>query len=241
MPRRPGLTCVNASVAALAVALPGVAMAQGLDTTWRAGVGSAWLVRGVSLSAPGKPVVFADANAYAAGWSFGGLLGHFETDAGETATAVNLRAGHEWTLDARWSVMAHLRHLSYPGAEGLRPWCYNEVGASLADADRWLLSWSAETRRGPGCNDPVGPVIVSRSLELNGRWPLSTSTSLGGGIGRRMYGARDGYLFGQAGLAWQHGGLQLLLDRVWVSPQATRYYYSAIARDRWVATATWSF
>lgn len=251
MTHRPCLPCLNATVAAwarvsalvatLGLALPGAAQAQGVDLGGRLGLGSAWLVRGISLSAPGAPAVFADANAYAAGWSLGGLLGRFETAAGETAAVVNLRAGHEWALDARWSLMAHLRHLSYPGADGLRAWCYNEVAASVADADRWVLSWSAETRRGPGCNDGAGPAIVSRSLELNGRWPLAASTSLGGGLGRRMYGGGDGYLFGQAGLAWQHGGLQLLIDRVWVSPQALNFYYAPMARDRWVASASWSF
>lgn len=228
---------------ALAAALPWPidAKAEVFDTSQALSLSSAWLVRGVALSREGSPVVFARADVYAgAGWSVGGLVGALTTQGGESATPVNLRAGYAWSLDGRWTLLGELRHFNYPGAESLRAWCYNEVGVNLADGDRWMLGWSAETRRGPGCNQDFGPVIVSRSLELNGRLPLEGGWNLGAGLGRRMYGGGTGYLYGQAGGGWGQGGFRLLLDRVWVSPQA-RGIYGDMARDRWVASLVQAF
>ena len=228
--------------AAFGLAWASAAGAQAVDTSFSVGASSAWLVRGIPLSRSGEPVVFAGADAYAtSGWSLGGLVGRFEAPDGEQASALNLRAGYEHTFDGRWTLMAQLRHMSYPGSDALKMWCYNEVGASLADTDRWVLSWSAETRRGAGCNQHFGPVIVSRSLELNGRWPLDGGFHLGAGLGRRMYGGGQGYLYGQGGGGWgSQSGLKLLLDRVWVSSQA-RSIYGDSARDRWVASVVQAF
>jgi len=212
----------------------------GLETSWRVGASSRWLVRGIPLSREGTAVSFAGADLYAQGWSLGALYGRLETQAHESAGAVGLRAAKEWTLDGRWAVTAQLRHNSYPGAPSLQRWCYNEAGVSLADADRWVLSWSAETRRGPGCNQHQGPAVTSRSLELNASWPLAGGWHLGGGAGWRLYGGGDGYLFGQAGAGWQQDHLALQLDRVMVDP-AARPLYGAPANNSWVASLVWSF
>jgi hypothetical protein len=242
MPHRPSSRRPSALAAAFGLACASTAGAQAVDTSFSVGAGSAWLVRGIPLSRGERPVVFAGADAYAAsGWSLGGTVGRFEARDGEQADAVGLRAGYEHTFGGRWTLMTQLRHMSYPGSDALKPWCYNEWGASVADSDRWVLSWSAETRRGVGCNQHFGPVIVSRSLELNGRWPLDGGFHLGAGVGRRMYGGGQGYLHGQAGGGWgNQGGLKLLLDRIWVSPQA-RWIYGDSARDRWVASVVQGF
>ncbi len=236
-PRRYLLAC---SIAVSCVASAG---AQTLDTSFHLGVTSAWVMRGIPLTPEGSWPVFASADVYSTrGWSVGGLVGHLETLDGKQTETLNLRAGYEYTFDGRWTVLAQLRHLSYPESEALKPWCYNEAAASVADTDRWVLSWSAETRRGPGCNQHYGPVIVSRSLELNGRYPLDGGFHLGAGLGRRMYGAGVGYLYGQAGGGWAGwgGSMKLLLDRVWVSSQA-KELYGDFAEGRWVATALYSF
>ena len=216
--------------------------AQTLDTSVNVGVSSAWLLRGIPLTRGGTAAVFASADAYStSGWSVGGLVGRLETQDGKDTPARNLRAGYETTFDGRWTLLAQLRHLDYADSDVLEAWCYNEVGASLADADRWVLSWSAETRRGPGCNKHYGPIIVSRSLELNGRYPLDGGFNLGAGLGRRMFGGGEGYLYGQVGGGWAGwGGTKLLIDRVWVSPQA-RAFYGDTAADRWVVTALYNF
>ncbi|HEX5683185.1 MAG TPA: hypothetical protein VFY73_04035 [Ideonella sp.] len=241
-PHRPSSCRPSALAAAFGLACASTAGAQAVDTGFSVGASSAWLVRGIPLSRGERPAVFAGADAYAtSGWSLGGTVGRFEARDGEQADAVGLRAGYEHTFGGRWTLMTRLRHMSYPGSDALKAWCYNEWGASVADADRWVLSWSAETRRGVGCNQHVGPVIVSRSLELNGHWPLDGGFHLGAGLGRRMYGGGQGYLFGQAGGGWvSPGGLKLLLDRAWVSPQA-RLIYGHAARDRWVASVVQSF
>lgn len=236
LPFRPAL------LAALAALTCGATSAQSIDTSINLGVSSGWLMRGIPLTRSGTAAVFASADAYStSGWSIGGLVGRLETGDGKDTIALNVRAGYEYTFGGRWTVLGQLRHLSYGESEVLKAWCYNEVGASVADTDRWVLSWSAETRRGPGCNLHYGPIIVSRSVELNGRHPLPGGFHLGAGLGRRMYGAGQGYLFGQAGGGWAgRGGAKLLLDRVWVSPQA-RPIYGDIARDRWVVTGIYSF
>lgn len=217
------------------------AQAETFDTSHTLGLSSTWLVRGIPLSREGTVVGFAGADVYAAsGWSIGGLVGQMSTADGGSATPVNLRAGYQWSLDGRWTVLGQLRHLNYLGSRMLEPWCYNELALNLADADRWVIGWSAETRRGPGCRAADGPVIVSRSVELNGRWPMDNGLHFGGGLGRRMYGGGSGYLYGQAGGGWSQGGFKLLLDRVWVAPQA-RGFYGDIAQDRWVASIVQAF
>jgi len=237
----PRLRPTAAAAMALALGLPGGAGAQAFDTSYTVGASSSWVVRGIPLSRTDTPVAFASADLYAAaGWSIGGLVGHFDTVYGESATPVNLRAGYEWSFGGRWTLMGQWRYLDYPGADSLNQWCYHELAASLADADRWVLSWSAETRHGPGCNEHGTPVINSRSLELNAQWPLAHGLSLSGGVARRMYGAGQGYLYGQAGAGWRHGGLRVLLDRVWVSPQA-QLIYGPWVHDRWVGSVVWAF
>lgn len=242
MPHRLPFCRPNVLAAAFGVACASPAGAQAVDTSFSVGASSAWLVRGIPLSRSGRPAAFAGADVYAtSGWSLGGSVGRFEALDGQQVDALSLRAGYEYTFDGRWTLMTQLRHMSYPGSDALKMWCYNEVGTSVADADRWVLSWSAETRRGASCNQHFGPVIVSRSLELNGRWPLDGGFHLGAGLGRRMYGGGQGYLYGQAGGGWgSSGGLKLLLDRVWVSPQA-RLIYGESARDRWVASVVQGF
>jgi hypothetical protein len=242
MSYRPHPLCRILLTATLSATWVATASAQTVDTSVNVGVTSAWLMRGIPLTRSGTAAVFASADAYStSGWSVGGLVGHLETLDGKDTPALNVRAGYETTFDGRWTLLGQFRHLSYPESDVLRVWCYNEVGASLADTDRWVLSWSAETRRGPGCNQHYGPIIVSRSLELNGRYPLERGFHLGAGLGRRMFGAGQGYLFGQAGGGWSGlGGAKLLIDRVWVSPQA-RFIYGDIARDRWVLTGLYNF
>jgi len=213
----------------------------GLETTWRVGASSRWLLRGIPLSRDGTGVAFVGADVYAReGWSLGALYGRLQTQSEESAGAVSLRAAQEWSMEGRWAITAQLRHSSYPGAPSLRPWCYSEAGLSLADADRWVLSWSAETRRGPGCNQRQGPTVVSRSLELNASWPLAAGWHLGGGAGWRLYGGGEDYLFGQAGAGWQQDHLSLQLDRVMVSNAAVPLYGPS-AKDSWVASVVWSF
>jgi hypothetical protein len=216
--------------------------AQTLDTSINVGVTSAWLMRGIPLTRDGTAAAFASADAYStSGWSMGGLVGQLETRDGKDTPALNVRAGYETTFDGRWTLLGQLRHLDYAESDILKAWCYNEVGVSLADADRWVLSWSAETRRGPGCNQHYGPIIVSRSLELNGRYPLPGGFNVGAGLGRRMYGGAEGYRYGQAGGGWAGWrGTKLLIDRVWVSSEA-RSFYGDMARDRWVVTALYNF
>lgn len=234
--RRPLLAAAAAGLASAA------ASAQALDTSINIGLSSAWLMRGIPLTRSGTAAAFASADAYSSsGWSIGALVGHLETQDGQGTPTLNLRTGYEHTFDGRWTVLAQLRHLSYPESQVLKAWCYNEVGASVADTDRWVLGWSVETRRGPGCNQRYGPVIVSRSIELNGRQPLPGGFHVGAGLGRRMYGGGQGYLYGQAGGGWAGGGgVKLLIDRVWVSPQA-QAIYGDTARDRWVVTAIYGF
>jgi hypothetical protein len=242
MSYRPLSSCRLLLTAALAATGAASASAQTLDTGVNVGISSAWLMRGISLTQGGTTPVFVGADAYStSGWSVGGLVAHLQTGDGKQTNALNARTGYEYTFDGRWTLLAQLRHLSYPESDVLRAWCYNEVGASLADTDRWVLSWSAETRRGPGCNQHFGPIIVSRSIELNGRYPLDGGFHLGAGMGRRMYGGGLGYLYGQAGGGWAGwGGVKLLLDHVWVSPEA-RDIYGDIARNRWVLTGLYSF
>lgn len=218
------------------------AHAETVDGSTGVGISSAWLMRGIPLSRDGTATVFASADAYStSGWSVGGMVGHLVAPDGKGTPALNLRTGYETSFDGRWTWLAQWRHLSYPGSDALSLWCYNELGTSLADADRWVISWSAETRRGPGCNQHLGPVVVSRSLELNGRYPLDGGFQLGAGLGRRMYGGGTGYLYGQLGGAWSGpAGVKLLLDRVWVASQA-RAIYGDIARDRWVVTGLYRF
>lgn len=225
-------------------ALASVASANVLaaDNSVAVGASSAWLVRGIALSRTDTVVTFASADAYSVtGWSIGGLVGRFGTPQGQDTPVLNLRGGYETVFDGRWTLLAQWRHLSYPDTDALSTWCYNELGASLADADRWVLSWSAETRRGPICNQHYGPTIVSRSIELNARQPLGGGFQLGAGLGRRMFGGGTGYLYGQAGGAWSGpGGTKWLFDRVWVSAQA-KPIYGDIAHDRWVATWLYGF
>jgi len=242
MPYRPLSARPTLLAAALAATCAAGAGAQTLDTSVNVGITSAWVVRGIPLTRSGTAAVFAGADAYStSGWSVGGLVGHLETMDGKDTYALNVRTGYEYTFDGRWTLLAQLRHLSYPESDPLRVWCYNDVGVSLADTDRWVLSWTAETRRGPGCNQHYGPIIVSRSIELNGRYPLDRGFHLGAGMGRRMYGAGQGYLYGQAGGGWAGWrAAKLLVDRVWVSPQA-KEIYGDIARDRWVVSALYSF
>jgi uncharacterized protein (TIGR02001 family) len=238
---RPGPLAL-ATAMAIAAASGAPAQAQALDTTVNIGASSAWVVRGITLSRDDTVSTFASVSVYSSdGWSLGGLVGRLDAVTGETATATNLFGGYEWSFDGRWTVMTQVRHLNYPdGDPFLKTWCYNEAGASIADADRWILSWSAETRRGPGCNDHSGPVINSRAVEFNAQWPLDAGFHLGGGLGRRMYGGGGGYLFGQVGGGWRHGPFSVLLDRLWLSSDA-RVFYSGLARERWMASVVWKF
>jgi hypothetical protein len=194
---------------------------------------SDWSVRGVHLSDGNTPVLIAGIDAYATtGWSLGVAPVRLRDRSGQWAEAWLLRAGHEVALDMHWLLLAELQHKHYTRSRALKGWGGTQFALGIAHGDRWSLTWNAD--------QPRDARLVSRSLDVNLRWPLAPQLALTGGLGRvvRPPGAR--YSYGQAGLEGRVGEWRLRLDRTWAGSAAERSFGS-LAAPRWVASAQWVF
>lgn len=200
--------------------------------TWsgRVGLSSDWIVRGVRLSDGRTPVLVAGIDAYTAtGWSLGVAPVRLRDRNGQWAESWLLHAGHELLLDAHWLLLAELQHNHYAHSPALKGWSGTQLALGMAYGDRWSLTWNAD--------QPRDPRLVTRSLDLNLRWPLVPQFALTAGLGRVVHPPGARYSYGQVGLEGRAGGWRVRLDRTWAESAS----YGGLAAPHWVGSAQWAF
>lgn len=229
-----------AAALALAGALGSASSQDAPSLTWRAAAFSSLVVRGMQISKPGRAVALLGADLYdPSGWSWGGALTHLQSATGEPGTGISLRAGREWSLDDAWSVNLSARHDRYLDNPYLQLWCYNQLGMTLTQEDRWSVSAHWRPRHGPGCDNL--PTAPNRALDLAARWPISGELGLDTSIGR-LAGGPEAYTYGQFGLYVARGPATAYLARTQTwgttpsSPGTPR-----TDGGHWVASMVWKF
>ena len=215
----------------------GGARAEPLTLSYRVGIFSSLVLRGMQLSDPDRPVVMASIDVYSpAGWSLGAAVTGLRDATGETASGMTLRARYGLPLDDTLTLAVEGRHDAYHHSAWMRGWCYNQIGAGVTYADQWNLSWNWRPRHGPDCD--TASSSPNRALDLNARWPLWTGGGIDAGIGRLSGGGSASYIYGQLGLYGGRGPWALSLGRTWTSG-ADLGSYGELAKDRWVASLVW--
>ena len=225
------------------------------------GLSSDYVYRGVSLS-DNRASVLADGHYHAGSDWYAGLSAASAERATDhySAAAINVYLGQGWALGEDWSSSVSLRHYDQAGGEQRALYRYDELSASLAWRHNVFLSVAAApniatpsyytktwyyygksyvyyyptgSRRGPGYSYEL---VFSQALP----WP---SLSANAGLGYRdLKNLADvGYVYGSAGLAWNHGPWTLALSRIGSGHDADQLCCGNPAVNRWVGSASWAF
>jgi uncharacterized protein (TIGR02001 family) len=208
------------------------------------GASSDAVFRGLTLS-DGQPSLEADLHYYADARWFAGLGATTLDPGGDEGRSLQLNGylGYSWPISASWAARLSLDHYDYPRDAPRSLYNYDELGGTLAWSDRVFLSlaWSpdkgAPTRRG----DVAGRSAIACELLLH--QPLFASLAANLGVGHYDISGLDGsgYTYGNAGLGYALGALQLDVSYIATDHQAKSLFYGDTAANRWLATLLWHF
>jgi uncharacterized protein (TIGR02001 family) len=208
------------------------------------GISSAYVRRGVSLS-DRAPSLQGDVHGYTlSGW-FGGLsAASVKLDSPKPMTAeISAYGGYTRSLATDWQLQLEATHYDYPGSALRHYYVYDELVSRLTFRDRLglIVAASPDTSiysdRGNSNGRPAF------AYELDGSLPLPYSFSADGGIGyrdlHRLVGV--GYVYWNAGVAWDLGRASLGLNYIGTNATAKSLFGDAEARNRWVVALTGHF
>lgn len=182
-----------------------------------------------------KPVVQGSASLYdAAGWSVGGVL--TVQQGRQLNTRAIVQVAQDWVLGKDWQSRASMQYYAYPGDRASRVFDRAEAGLSLSFRDLWVFGVSVY--RYPHSRIDSAP--MRWTIDVGTRWPLSEQFSLTAALGQARVQPRGNYLYGSAGLAWQHKAWRAELNYLDTDRNALTVL-SSPARGHWSATLTHSF
>lgn len=208
------------------------------------GAASDYVFRGLSQSED-QPSAQADVHYYAASGWFAGLSAATVRIATEGGTTAELEAyaGISRPLGENWSARLDLVHYSYPGYAPARRYNYDELIGSIDYRDRVFVSVAAspdtsiESTRGSPTTRPA----LAYDVALH--QPLFRALSANAGVGYEdlRWLVHTGYVYWNAGLAYDFGAVQLDVSYIGTSGKAKTLFYRDVADDRVVAALLWHF
>lgn len=232
--------------AALLPAFALAAAAQAQAGSWGGSLAltSDYAFRGLTQS-DNHPSVQGDAHYYGdAGW-FAGLWAASvkRSPYASTSAELNAYAGYARPLSADFSAKLGYIHYAYLGNAPRDQYDYDEVSGTLAWRGRLFASVavspdaSAESTRGTA----KSRTAVAYELALH--QPLPRAFSFNGGVGYDDLGAlvHAGYVYWNAGLAYDFGRAQLDLSYIGTDHRARELFYDSRTVNRWVGTLIWRF
>jgi len=207
------------------------------------GATSDYVFRGLSQS-DGGPAAQADLHYYALAGAFGGLWASSVKQGPDSGTTAELNAylGYARRLADDWSGRIMLVHYAYPGSAPRRRYDYDEAIGTIAWRDRLILSLAYSPDNAAESNGGGSSGRSARSCDLALHQPLPQAFSLNAAIGyndlRGLVGR--GYVYWNAGLAYDFGHTQLDLSYIGTDDTARSLFGSAATR-RLTATLLWHF
>jgi uncharacterized protein (TIGR02001 family) len=242
-----------------AVALLPLRAAEAISFGGDVSVTSDYIYRGLSES-NGHPAAQLDLHAGTTDGSFVGVWTSTRDHNLEPGADYDIQVylGHRFNLGTSWS--ATLTGLSYYYVGGNQDLSndYQEISASVAYLDRWTFSVSSipnAVRYGH-----YGPVFYrlgrypAVTADMTGQWLLREGLFLTAGAGYYDFtssgtssGTSDagtpssGYLYGNAGLAFEHQAWRLDVGYFFAQQAAQRLFPYPVASHRVAATLSWHF
>lgn len=182
-----------------------------------------------------RPVLQGSASVYdASGWSVGGTLTVQHRSQANSRLIVH--AAQDWVLGNDWQSRASLLYYAYPSDRASRVFDRAEAGLSLSFRDLWVFGVSMY--RYPHARTDSAP--MRWTIDVGTRWPLNEQFSVTAALGQARVQPRGDYLYGSAGLTWQHKAWRAELNYLDTDRNALTVLNSP-ARGHWSTTLTHSF
>jgi uncharacterized protein (TIGR02001 family) len=207
-------------------------------------IASDYVVRGVSRS-HGDPSAQVDLQrSMGAGWSAGLSVASVRLGRNEPISAeVAPRLAYGFRISEDWRTQVSATHYEYLGSNSADQYRYDELEGGLGWRDRvqlalsFLPDQSIESRYGAA----NGRLALTADLVVH--TPLLAGWSMNEGVG--YYDLNDligaGYLYWNAGLAYDLGRVQVDVSYIGTNATAKSLYYGRTAADRWTAALVWRF
>ncbi len=203
---------------------------------------SDYIVRGITRS-DGDPSIQADLHLNGgSGWTAGlaaatARLGPYDPISAELAPYI----GYGRRLGDDWQGRVSATHYDYPGSDSSDQYRYDELAAGVGWRNRLFFNaallpdTSIESKNGKASGR------LAYAVDLAGHAPLLSAWSFNAGFG--YYDLHDligvGYLYWNAGLAYDFGSAQFDLSWIGTNATAKSLYYEERAGNRWAATLNW--
>jgi uncharacterized protein (TIGR02001 family) len=155
---------------------------------------------------------------------------------------LNLQAGRSWDLSDDWGATVGLVRYLYPDAPAQSRFDWTEAAASLAFADRLVLTY-AVAPQAPYVHYGTVERWRTTALEASGRLPVSAAWSLLAAAGRYGSAAPYGetYKAWNVGVAAQWGTFEVTWAHFRTDAAGRRVLGPAAADGRWVLSAVWRY
>jgi uncharacterized protein (TIGR02001 family) len=212
---------------------------------WGGSVGatSDFVYRGLTLS-DNKPSAQIDLHYFSqAGWFAGVTAASVERNRQDSTSAqLDAYAGYAWSPTDPWSLRLFGVHHDDPWNNPGGRYNYDEVSGTVAYADRLFLSMSVLPDL--SIENQYGRVDRRAALtyDLALHQPLIGALSANAGVGYYdlRWVADSGYVYWDAGLAYDFGKLQLDVSYIGTDHTA-RSLFGSMAVNRLVASLLWHF
>jgi uncharacterized protein (TIGR02001 family) len=213
--------------------------------SWGGALGAAsdYVFRGVSQSG-GDASAQADVHCYgSSGWYVGLSAATVKVGRdGDLGAELNAYGGYRFALGGSWSGTLSFEHYDYPFSRPRTRYVYDELVGTVGFADRLFVTVAAspDTALASGYGDTARTAAFA--YDLAGHWPLWSTVSANAGVGyrdlRRQVG--DGYVYWNAGLAYDLQRVQLQLAYIGTDATAKRLFGDEAAQE-WTVAALWHF
>lgn len=243
---RLGVGCCRKPVLALLLLLLLPAAAQAQQQGWGGAVGASsdYAYRGLTQS-DNRPAAQADLHYYGQGGWFAGLWSSSvrRSPADSLSAEFDPYLGWQWPLARDWNARVTAVHHDYPWSNGGRHYNYEELSGTLAYADRVLASvaFSPDTSLDTRYNTVRGRAAVAYDLTLHQPLPHAFSVNAGVGYYDLHWAVESGYVYWNAGFAYDWRRLQLDLSYIGTDSGARHLFYDGQTVNRLVASALWRF
>ncbi len=235
----------------LAVAAPQGAAAPvdtGLSFGGNVAATTDYIYRGVSES-DGRAALQADLHAETRGGTYAGVWGSTRDRSLDPGSRYDfdLYLGHRIELNGAWSASLTARSHSFVG-DGEPSDDYQELSGAVSWLDRWTVSLSAipnavrywyfrRTTRSPAwAADTSGQWLLGRGLFITAAAGYYRSTGTGPGML-----AATGYGYGNAGVAYVHGGWRLDVGYFVTDTTSEEVFPYPISNRHFASTLSWHF
>jgi uncharacterized protein (TIGR02001 family) len=224
-------------------------LASGLTPGGNLVLASDYVYRGVS-SSNNDPAVQADLHLTSAGGTFLGVWG--STRDGNLEPYANyeleIYLGHRFDLGSAWSATVSARGHYLVGGPQESSDDYQEISAAVSYLDFWTISVTAIPNAVRYWNYERLSRAPAFVAETSVQWLLYGDFFLTGGIGYyHVTGTgpgietANGYAYGNAGIAWQHGRWRADIGYYLTQHTAEVLMPYPSVNDQWAGSIAWRF